>query len=201
MERVHRLERRKIRIATRALSERRRWRRVALPLDGRMLLETGRECRVEVIDVSAGGVYVRSDLRPRLAGRVVLIIDEIGRLEVDVVRKELTRFAGTIKATGRKRDRLADALMWIKAQRDYGLRDDRRAPREGRSGRVRSTFADGVITQARLIDASTVGVSVAAVERPKLGEGVCIDGRPGRVARLHDAGFAVAYDISEAPAA
>ncbi len=194
MERVHRLERRKIRIATRALSERRRWRRMALPMEGRMLLENGRECGVDVIDVSPGGLFVRSDLRPRMGGRIVLILDRLGRIEVDVVRKELTRFAGVIKATDRKRDRLADALTWFDAQRKYGLQDDRRAPRERRSGRVRATFADGLVTQARLIDVSDVGANVESLERPKIGEGVCLDGRPGRVARRHESGFAVAYD-------
>jgi hypothetical protein len=192
------LDRRRARVAARAIADKRRHRRTEIALPGRLLLEDGRENACLISDISVGGLCAISARVPRVNSRVVMIIDPLGRVEGTAVRVQGERFALRFEAmTDRKRVRLADALTWQINRLALQLTDDRRARRRGKTGSARIVFADGVETQGDYIDISDVGASFAARTRPRQGEAARIESRPARVARLHDRGFAVDFTSAE----
>lgn len=200
MDQPQKLERRKVRIAARALADQRRWRRVPLPAPGRLLLETGREVGCELIDVSAGGLSARADIAPRRGSKVVLQVEGLGRLEAEVVRANKTNFAGFLRATRRKRDRLGDAITWMHNKLLMGLSEDRSAARKSGHGVVTVRFVDGVTVPASVIDVAPTGVSVEVRDRVRVGETVWINDAEADVTRVHANGFAVVFATEEGAA-
>jgi hypothetical protein len=191
----HRLDRRKARVAARAIAEQRRHARAPLTLAGRTLYENGREIDCAVSDVSAGGLAARSPIAPRVNSRVVVVLESLGRVEGRVARVDGERFAVAFDGmTAHRRVRLADEITWEGARRTFHMIDDRRAPRRGKTGSTRITFYDGMVARGDYIDASDIGASFAALERPRPGEIAHVASRPSHIARVHERGFAVAFD-------
>jgi hypothetical protein len=197
----HRLDRRKARVAARAIEEKRRHARAALPLPGRTLYENGREIECAVTSISAGGLAATCPMTPRVNSRVVVVLESLGRVEGRVARVSGDLFAIRFEdMSERRRTRFADALTWEANRLKLGLKDDRRAPRHGKTGSARITFFDGMTARGDYIDVSDVGASFAAIERPRPGEAAMVEERPAHIARLHERGFAVSYDC-DAPKA
>jgi hypothetical protein len=190
-----RLDRRKARVTARAIAEQRRHARASLPLAARMMRSDGRECICAVADISAGGLAATAEISPRVNSHVVLLVESLGRLEGKAVRVRGSRFAVQFEPiTERRRVRLADTLIWEINRAKLGLVDDREAKRRGKTGAARVRLSDGVEANGDYIDISDVGVSLASIARPRAGEAAEVEERRGRVARLHDRGFAVAFD-------
>jgi hypothetical protein len=188
------LDRRRARVAARAISDKRRHARAPVALPARMLHEDGRENVCLITDISVGGLGAIAARAPRVNSRVVLVIDPLGRVEGSAVRVQGERFALRFEAmTERKRIRLADALTWELNRIPLELNDDRRARRRGKTGSAHIVFSDGVETMGDYIDVSDVGASFAAKAKPRQGEAAQVESRPARVARLHDRGFAVDF--------
>ncbi len=188
------LDRRRARVAARAIADKRRHRRAEIGFPARMLHEDGRENACLISDISAGGLAAVSTRAPRVNSRVVVIIDPLGRVEGSAVRVRGERFALRFEAmTERKQRRIADALTWEINRAQLDLVDDRRARRRGKTGSARVVFSDGVEMQADYIDISDVGASFAAKAKPRHGESAEVESRPARVARLHARGFAVDF--------
>ncbi|MCP2678706.1 PilZ domain-containing protein [Maricaulaceae bacterium NA33B04] len=191
----NRLDRRKIKIAARGAEERRRHRRVRLSSPGRGLAPSVGEFACTLVDVSPGGARIASKTPPKSGERVVLIFDDIGRMEGQVVRAGKAGFAVHLTTSSQlKRDRLADAITWRFNMDRLGLNEDRAAPRKPGQERAKLHLKDGVIIQADVIDVSISGAAFAALERPRIGEPVRIGEMKGKVARWLDNGFAIAFD-------
>ena len=94
----------------RDVRERRREDRVKLILPGRYLDRDGHEYPCSTIDISSGGVAVRGLASEHLGERVVIYIEEIGRIEGLVVRLFGECFAVTVQAPPIKRERLAEKI-------------------------------------------------------------------------------------------
>jgi len=74
-------------------AERRRFRRVKVDLPGRLFLPSdNRETQCTILDMSPGGVAVTSEVVPELSAPVVLYVDNFGRFEGNVVRRDQTGF-------------------------------------------------------------------------------------------------------------
>lgn len=181
------------------MAERRRWRRVALPIEGRVMLPNGAEAACSLIDVSAGGVRARAAAPLRPGVRLVFHFPALGRLDATVTRVDEAGFSAALNATLRKRDRLADAIAWEHNRSKLNLEEDRTGRRETRTGRIAIELTDGVRFHAELIDLSEMGASFESLERPKLGELALVNGAPARVVRLHERGFAVRFNARPAP--
>ncbi len=195
MQRATRLDRRRARVTARAISDKRYYARTHAPLKARMLLSDGRECDVAISDISVGGLAATTDASPRVKSRVVLLVEALGRVEGVAVRVSGARFAVRFDTiSDRRRIKLADTLIWEINRARLELTDDRHARRRGKVGSARVRFSDGVEADGDYIDASDTGVSLASVAKPRAGEAASIENRSGRVARLHDRGFAVAFD-------
>jgi hypothetical protein len=177
----------------------RRHQRVKLALDGRYMLEDRREFPCQTIDMSPGGVALFAPVKPPIGERIVVYLDEIGRVEGGAARHLETGFALALNATSLKREKLADQLTWLANRHALGLPDDRRherlAPRNPGSILVAQ---DGRECFIKLIDVSLSGAAMNVEIKPALGTFVTVGGAPARVMRHFEGGIAIEF-IRAAP--
>jgi len=181
-------------VVARARAERRRFLRVRLDMPGRLFTPAdGREAHCTVMDLSAGGAAVTSDIAPARGEAVVLYADGFGRFEGKVVRTATRGFGIAFSCTPAKRARTAEQLT---LHLNRALVDEaalRRHERSGHKGFARFTRADGQIVACEVLDISAGGVSLKTGLRPPVGEFVLIAGLAGRIVRHHDQGIGIAF--------
>jgi hypothetical protein len=83
--------------------DRRRYKRVEVSLDGRVMTEDKQEYPCQVFNMSPSGMAVWAPVTPRPMERVVAYLDNLGRLEG--ARTFAGGFAVEIKASSQKRER------------------------------------------------------------------------------------------------
>ena len=174
--------------------ERRRNKRVLVELNGRFLAEGSRDQGLLTRDVSCGGARFVSRHQPPPLSRLICYLDEIGRIECEVVRPTEDGFAVRFLVTDRKKDKIADRLTWLFNKKVLGLADEREAPRYAAGGPALVTREDGRVLQCRTVDISLTG---AAFETdgpsPYVGETVSVGHLKGEVVRTLRNGFAIRY--------
>jgi hypothetical protein len=77
---------------------------------GRYMLQDGREFPCRTFDVSAGGIAIVSAVKGAIGERVVLYLDQLGRMEGTVVRHFGGGFAIALRASDIKRASLATTI-------------------------------------------------------------------------------------------
>lgn len=174
--------------------DRRRFRRVAVSLPGRYMLEDGSEYDCVCIDVSGGGVRLRAPQAGAWGSRVIAYIEAIGRLEGYVVRRAPGWFALETRSTALKGERVQERIaMILEAQTEDDL--DRRGPeREASHRQVSLGTLDGRQHRAELTDISRSGAALLTEAVLSLDERVRLDNRRARVARLFPGGVALKFD-------
>jgi hypothetical protein len=152
--------------------ERRKHQRVNVELMGRYMLESRREFPCQTVNISPGGLALVAPMSGALGERVVVYLDQVGRVEGSIVRLLPNGFAIAFSATIRKRDKLASQLTWLANRQILGMPEDRRHERlQPRNPRTIITLDNGVQSVARLIDVSTSGAGVSTHRgRPPAGE-------------------------------
>lgn len=170
-------------------------RRVPAQLSGRMMLPDTREFACETLNVSPGGSLISSKATPSIGARIVAYIEEVGRIEGDVARITSEGFAVNHRASGLRRQRIADVLTWIANKKPLGLADLRRHVRlKCRGGeRTHITLKDGRSGSCPVIDMSLGGVAVRTGLRPRVGDEVLIKRTWAKVARHLKTGIALEY--------
>lgn len=174
--------------------DRRRFRRVSLDLAGRFVLPDRSEHRCRAVDVSPGGAGLLADAPPATGQRIVLYLDEIGRLEGIVRRTGGRSFALTITANSNSRELLTARLIWLANRDELALddsRSNRRIPLRNRLGKL--NLIDGTSLPAQILDLSCTGAAVRLATRLELGTYVTLDGRAATVVRNHDCGHGLAF--------
>jgi len=175
-------------------AERRRFRRVKVDLPGRMFIPSdSREARCTINDLSPGGAAVLCDIVPEAGTPVVLYIDNFGRFEGNVVRRDGEGFGIAFVCTPSKRERTAEQLILFL---NKSLVDDnvlRRHERTSQKGFAKFTRADGQIVHCEVTDISVGGVSLKTDVKPPIGEFVLIAQIAGRIARHHDHGIGIEF--------
>ena len=73
--------------------DRRRNKRVNVQLNGRFLAESGDDHTLLTDNISCGGAAFVSPQKPAIGSRVVCYLDDLGRIESDVVRHTGNGFA------------------------------------------------------------------------------------------------------------
>jgi PilZ domain len=183
--------------ATRAQTkpkERRRHQRVNVELMGRYMLESRREFPCQTLDISPGGVSLAAPVSGALGERVVVYLDQLGRVEGLIIRLLPNGFAISLSATIRKRDKLAAQLTWLANRQILGMPEDRRHERlQPRNPRTIITLDDGVQSVARLIDVSTSGAGVSTDLKLALNQRIVVGRLPAKVVRLFEGGVAVEF--------
>ena len=101
-----------------AATSRREHQRVALNLIGRYMLEDRREYPCQTIDVSPGGCALIAPVPGALNERVIVYVNQIGRIEGRIVRLFDGGFALTLTDTPLRREKLAAVASATKAN-DY----------------------------------------------------------------------------------
>jgi hypothetical protein len=174
--------------------ERRRHQRVAVSLMGRYMLETRREYPCQSLNISPGGLALLAPVPGNLGERVVVYLDQLGRVEGTVVRHFQNGFAISLSATVRKRDKLAAQLTWLANRDILSLPEDRRHERlQPRNARTVITLDNGQQVVARLIDVSTSGASIATELKFTMHQRIVVGKLPARIVRIVDGGIAVEF--------
>jgi hypothetical protein len=174
--------------------ERRRHQRVAVQLTGRYMLETRREYPCQTLNISPGGLALLAPVPGNLGERVVIYLDQLGRVEGTVVRHFQNGFAIAFSATVRKRDKLAAQLTWLANRQILGLPEDRRHERiQPRNPRTVITLDDGRQFIARLLDVSTSGANIATELKLVANQRIVVGKLPAKVVRVVEGGIAVEF--------
>lgn len=186
----------------RIVADRRRHRRVALPLLGRFMRANKAEYPCKLIDMSVGGASISSPVLLEMKERVVVYFDDLGGLEGQVLRVFESGFAMQIKASAHKREKLAAKLTWL-ANRDSltGLEARRHDRIVLGNKTVEMKFVDGATARCRLLDISLSGASVEMDARPPLGTEVVLGKQLAVVKRHHENGIGVQFVTEQDPEA
>ncbi|MGE0829475.1 MAG: PilZ domain-containing protein [Hyphomonadaceae bacterium] len=176
--------------------ERRRFRRLTLTLDGRMMDSQGREtdCRTE--DISPGDVRITSSAPLVQDERVVIYLSEIGRISGRVARTSGPQeYAIIFDISAHKREKLAEKLTLIITRGRLGIEDERRARILDGKAEIEISIDGGGIMIGEVVDFSLAGISIKCSQTPPLiGAWVKIGGIHGRVARFIEGGFAIDFE-------
>ena len=168
--------------------------RVDLALNGRFLSDGAEDHGLLTRNISCGGADIVARVRPDINAQVICYLDDLGRLEAEVVRETPEGFAVKFNITQRKRDKIADRLTWLANYKQLGLEDEREAPRYAGGGPAMITRQDGRVIQCRTIDISLSGAAFEADgPAPQLGEIVSVGNLRGEVVRALRTGFAIRY--------
>jgi hypothetical protein len=171
--------------------ERRRSVRVKLSVLGRYMLEDGREFPCQTIDINPGGVGLVAPVQGPIGSRVIVYLDNIGRIEGVIVRELENGFAMTIVALQRKQDKLAAQLT----RQAFGLLEKRRHERiDLANTNTVVTFKDGRRLSAIVIDCSISGAAIDCGEMVPLGTEIIVGHRDARVVRHFEGGIAVEFN-------
>jgi hypothetical protein len=189
--RVNALARTVIELAT---AERRRHQRVKVHVTGRFMRSNRQEFDCLTVDMSPGGIAFLAEATVERGERIVVYLNNLGRLEGTVARTFSGGFAIQMKLSPAKRCKLANQLTWLANRALLGLPEDRRHERiEPRNRRTTLTLVNGRSFPARLIDVSQSGAAVAVGVRPAIGDRVTLGSTPAHVVRLLDDGVAVEF--------
>jgi len=179
-------------------TERRRCDRVALSLPGRYMLADGKEFACQLIDVSPVGVAIRGPLAGDVGERVVVYVQDLGRIEGVIVRRAADDewFALDLRLPQHKLHKLASRIDWAIRHQTEGLPERRSFVRfeEDDEGRTRLRLSDGREFPAAVIDISTGGAALEVEAAPPVGAEVVVGKRRAHVTRLFPGGLAVAFD-------
>jgi hypothetical protein len=174
--------------------ERRKHQRVKVEVMGRYMLESRREFPCQTLNISPGGLALVAPVAGNLGERVVVYLDQIGRVEGTIVRLLPNGFAIEFSATIRKRDKLAAQLTWLANRQMLGMPEDRRHERlQPRNPRTIVTLDNGVQSVARLIDVSTSGAGVSTDLPLTVGQRIVVGRLPAKVVRKFEGGVAVEF--------
>ena len=174
--------------------ERRRHQRVKVALLGRYMLDDKREFPCQTIDMSPGGVALFTPVKGAIGSRVVVYLDQIGRIEGRIARHLDHGFALSLNVPLIKREKLADQLTWLANRHILGMPEDRRHERiTPRNVRSTLRLEDGRAYNAELVDISLSGAAIKVEVQPPLGTLVTIGRTAGRIVRRFDDGIAVEF--------
>ena len=174
--------------------ERRRHQRVDVQVMGRYMLESRREYPCQTVNISPGGLAILAPVMGNIGERVVIYLDQLGRVEGTVVRQFQNGFAIAFSATVRKRDKLASQLTWLANRQLLGLPEDRRHDRvQPRIPRTVITLDDGQRVVARLIDISTSGAGISTDLKLVMDQRIVVGKLPAKVVRVFEGGVAVEF--------
>jgi uncharacterized protein YlzI (FlbEa/FlbD family) len=175
-------------------TDRRRHQRVSVQIHGRYMLESRREFPCQTVDMSPGGLAIVGPVVGVIGERVIVYLDQIGRVEGKIVRLIPNGFAMTLVATVRKRDKLAAQLTWLANRQILGLPEDRRHDRiQPSNPRTVLTLSDGRAIVARLIDVSTSGAGISTDLDFEMGMRLTVGRMHSTVVRKFDGGIAVEF--------
>jgi len=174
--------------------DRRLYQRVQIKLVGRYMLPDKQEYPCQTIDMSPGGVSLVAPASGAIGDRVIIYLEQVGRLEGEITRHMDNGFAVRLSISPHKREKLATQLMWLAHRDELGLPEDRRHERIVPNKQLTTmTIAGGEPQMARITDISRSGAAVSSSAAPPMGTLVTLGRTAGRVTRHFKGGFAVEF--------
>jgi hypothetical protein len=174
--------------------ERRRHARVKVVLLGRYMLPNRQEYPCQSIDMSVGGLLLTAPVKGRVGDRIIVYLEQVGRIEGDIARLTQDGFAMTVIATSRKREKMAAQLVWLANKNILNLPEDRRHERvQPRQSRVMLTLADGSQHPVKILDMSLSGAAVSVDTQLMITDRVTLGKTPCKVVRKFEGGYAVEF--------
>jgi len=175
--------------------ERRRHQRVSVSLSGRYMRVDRREYDCTTIDMSPGGLALQAEAGAHIGERIVVYLNQVGRVEGICARTFDGGFAMTMQLPALKRERLADQLTWLANRQGLGLAEDRRHARiVPRFAHSTLKLASGLERRAKLLDISRSGAAMTVDAKVAIGAPVTVGRTPAQVVRLFPGGLAVEFN-------
>ena len=180
--------------------DQRRFQRVRVAILGRLMLSDRREFPCQTVDMSPGGVCLVCAVMGRVGERVVLYLEQMGRIEGTIVRSTEGGFAATLAVSSRKREKIASQLTWLANRELLGLGEARSHERiVPKAAEVILRLESGREIGARVIDFSMSGAAIASSAQPPVGSAVTVGRTPGRLVRYFEGGFGVQFLLPISP--
>jgi hypothetical protein len=144
--------------------------------------------------MSPGGALLVAPVRGTVGERIVIYLEQIGRIEGEITRITDQGFAISIAATPRKRDKIASQLTWLANRGALGLPEDRRHERVVLRNPFMSVKSEsGQVINVRVIDVSLSGAGIATVTPLPIGTPALLGRTPCKVVRHFPDGMAVEF--------
>ena len=177
-----------------ASQERRGYRRVSLSVHGRYMLEDRREFPCQTLDIAPDGVDLLAPTSGEIGSRVIVYLDNIGRVEGTVLREIENGFSMSINAPPSKQEKLAGQIAWLVNRQALGVPENRRHQRlELHHSETVLTFKDGRRIPATIIDCSISGAALDCAQPIELGTELAVGECDAQVVRQFEGGIAVAF--------
>jgi hypothetical protein len=184
---------RRLAAASVGIRERRRFRRMPIEVNGRLLDGLGREHDCRTADISPGDIRIAAPILPTVGDRVVIYLAGFGRVSGFVARKcGEGEVAIIFDFTAHKREKMAEQLT-LAVNRDLGIEGPaHRAAISDGSQMIKLEFETGEAYEGEVVDFSLAGITIKSRRPPPLiGVWVRAGTVYGRVARLIEGGFAI----------
>jgi PilZ domain-containing protein len=186
---------------TRTVPDKRRFQRVNIPSFGRFMRENKQEYPCQIVDMSAGGIAVNAPITGEIGERIIIYVDNMGRLEGELVRTFEGGFALKLSASSYKREKIVNQLTWLINKDELNIIEDRRHHRfSPAKTSTRMTMADGTVHDCTILDMSLGGAAVSVMPRPEIGHAVTLGLTPGKVVRLTDTAVNIQFLEIQDPA-
>lgn len=183
-------------------TELRRYRRIALDLPARVVVNGIDEYHGRLLNISPGNLAVKVDARVAPGDAAVVYIKGLDVIEGTVARVMPDGFALSFILSRKRRNILVERLMVLaNPGHAAGLSDRRRAPRHGAGDqRMICRLADGSALFVRVLDRSVDGVAVDSPRKPPVGAPIHIGRERAVVIRHTPRGFVAVYEPAPAGA-
>lgn len=174
--------------------------RIATRLNGRYMLADRKEFECVAIDVALGGIALTAPESGNISETVIAYIDQIGRVQGDIVRYMEDGFALRLTLSPRAIEKLAARLSELQAgtaesHTDVHQRELRIEPDDNAA---RLSLPSGEETDCEVLDLSRSGAEIKIIHRPAIGAKIQLGRVPGTVVRHTEAGVAIRFkDMSD----
>jgi hypothetical protein len=176
----------------------RRFQRVRVELHGRfMTMKERAEFPCKTLNMSPGGAIFDAGNDVIEGEKIVVYLDELGRIEGIVSRKIFRGFAMQIDASDRKREKIAEQLIWLANKSLLGLSDGRSMDRViPQNPYATLSINEGNKVPCKVENISLTGAAVQIKIKPRQGDVVALNGQIARVIRVSDEGCALEFPLN-----
>jgi hypothetical protein len=180
--------------------ELRRYRRIALELPARIVVNGIDEYQGRLLNISPGDLAVVVDAKVVIGDAAVVTITGLDIIEGRIARVMPDGFALSFRLSRKRRQILVEQLM-LRSNPSYadGLSDRRATPRHSMSDqRMVCRLSDGASLFVRVLDRSVDGIAVDAPRKPPVGSEIHVGRDRAVVVRHTPRGFVAVYETTEA---
>lgn len=175
--------------------EERRFQRVSVVLAGRYMLESLSEYPCRTVNMSPGDMTLAAPVKAQTGEKVVVYLEEIGRLTGVAIRQTDTGFSIVMNLPLFKRDKLADQITWFANRHLFQSVADRRHHRVvPLMQRALMRFPDGRENIVKIVDISLSGAGLETDLRPEIGTRILLGSKSAMIVRHYDGGLGAEFE-------